>query len=188
MNKLQQIVKCFNQTFSKSERVILKSGADEPFYQAPMAEGSAIIFSREDYISSALHEVAHWCLAGESRRQIDDYGYWYHPDGRDQQQQAAFEQAEINPQALEWGFSLVCQHQFHFSVDNLSANAVQSSGFEKKVKQQLRLYIESGFPERAERFIQALCEVFERQNRVLVYQSFLKGCVSDRLSPLARIS
>ncbi|WP_417667272.1 elongation factor P hydroxylase, partial [Pseudidiomarina sp.] len=46
------------------------------------------------YVVMRLLEMSHWCIAGEKRRQLEDYGYWYLPDGRDAQQQHAFEQAE----------------------------------------------------------------------------------------------
>ena len=62
-------------------------GAAEPYYE-PGAP--SVIYFREDFDRSALHEVAHWCVAGPLRRGLPDYGYWYAPDGRNAEQQSAF--------------------------------------------------------------------------------------------------
>ena len=82
----------FNQCFAATEHTQLRGGAEEPLYQpASGAGGMHLLFYREDYFASALHEIAHWCIAGSARRRMVDFGYWYAPDGRDAQQQAAFE-------------------------------------------------------------------------------------------------
>lgn len=120
-----------------------------------LPSGNKLFFTR-DYFASALHEIAHWCLAGAERRQKVDYGYWYAPDGRDAKQQAAFEKVEIKPQAIEWAFSIACKKPFKISNDNLSLDNYDSSGFSEKVHQQLLAYIENGFPSRAEQFLTAL--------------------------------
>lgn len=120
-----------------------------------LPRGNKIFFNR-DYFASALHEVAHWCIAGAARRLQVDYGYWYAPDGRDPQQQLAFESVEVKPQAIEWAFSLACNKPFRISNDNLSLTNVDSTGFENAVKQQLLFYIEHGFPPRAQEFIVVL--------------------------------
>ena len=93
-----RLAEAFNQHFS-DQQVLLKPGASEPFYQAACSQEQskkqphdqlATIFSTQDFFSSALHEVAHWCIAGVERRKLDDYGYWYEPDGRSGEQQARF--------------------------------------------------------------------------------------------------
>ena len=82
---------------------------NEPYYQPATGECDMHrLFYRSDYFASALHEVAHWCIAGERRRQLADFGYWYTPDGRSPQQQSAFEAVEAKPQPLDWFFSLAC--------------------------------------------------------------------------------
>ncbi len=53
------------------------------------------------FYASALHEIAHWCIAGENRCQQVDYGYWYEPNGRSEERQFEFEKVEVKPQALE---------------------------------------------------------------------------------------
>ncbi|WP_250884081.1 elongation factor P hydroxylase [Glaciecola sp. XM2] len=124
----------------------------------PLSElpfGNKIFFTR-DYAASALHEVAHWCIAGEQRRTQIDYGYWYAPDGRDAALQAKFEQAEVKPQAVEWAFSLACGMPFKVSNDNLALDNYDNSHFQQAVEKQLDHYLSDGLPPRAQRFFKRL--------------------------------
>src|SRR5690606_17895265 len=89
----------FHDCFGEQFNTLLVGGKEEPFYRSSRNGEQAEIHYRHDYFRSALHEVAHWCVAGEARRQQDDYGYWYAPDGRNAGQQKAFEQVEVLPQA-----------------------------------------------------------------------------------------
>ncbi|MCL4159214.1 UNVERIFIED_CONTAM: hypothetical protein GTU68_012974, partial [Idotea baltica] len=89
------IEKVFNDTFSERYNTHLVGGFDEPFYKAHQGDGAALVCYRDDYASSALHEVAHWCIAGSERRKQDDFGYWYNPDGRNVEQQRNFEEVEV---------------------------------------------------------------------------------------------
>ena len=99
----------FARCFARTENTRLVGGAAEPLYQpAGKGNGPHSLYFREDYFASALHEVAHWCIAGIERRQRVDFGYWYAPEGRSDDQQRAFESVEVRPQALEWYFSLAC--------------------------------------------------------------------------------
>jgi hypothetical protein len=72
--------------------------ADEPVYEPANAVHShhQLVFAH-GYFSSALHEISHWCVAGSSRRLLEDFGYWYQPDGRSALEQAEFEKVEIKP-------------------------------------------------------------------------------------------
>ena len=74
------------------------------------------------FYASGLHEISHWCIAGEARRQLVDFGYWYCPDGRDAQTQSEFEAVEIKPQALEWMFCVAAGFPFNVSCDNLNGD------------------------------------------------------------------
>ena len=71
---------CFNRVFSLIENTVLEGGANEPYYRPGSPN---VIYFSEYFVRSALHEVAHWCVAGAARRGLPDYGYWYSPDGRD---------------------------------------------------------------------------------------------------------
>ena len=131
----------------------------EPLYKVGAGEDHQLIY-RQDFCASALHEVAHWCIAGEQRRQHLDYGYWYAPDGRDAMQQRQFEQVEIKPQALEWHFALACQLQFRISVDNLDGDVGAGGVFARAVAEQAQQYCHQHLPARAEHFRLALAREF----------------------------
>ena len=143
---------------------MLEGGVNEPYYQ-PASTGSDMhrLFYRSDYFASALHEVAHWCIAGERRRQLPDFGYWYAPDGRSPQQQLAFESVEAKPQALEWFFSMACGYRFRISVDNLDAaqaGQYDNGPFRQRVLAQARAWQQGRLPPRAELFFHALSREF----------------------------
>lgn len=155
----------FRDCFFADYGTVLEGGGAEPLYlPSPQPDRSPHrIVYREDYFASALHEVAHWCIAGSARRQREDYGYWYRPDGRDVWEQAEFERAEARPQALEWIFSEACGFEFQLSADNLGAALGPSERFEQAVRRARDAYLRRGLSERAARFRDALrCAVQER--------------------------
>lgn len=148
----------FAECFEASYRTILLGGGKEPLYlpSANPDEAPHRIVYREDYFASALHEVAHWCMAGASRRLEEDYGYWYAPDGRSASEQAEFERVEARPQALESIFSQTCGFDFQLSVDNLDGGFAPSETFVAAVERERARLLEKGLPRRADRFRQAL--------------------------------
>lgn len=157
----QQISDVFERCFAATEGSVLVGGAQEPLYQPSRdtSEPHRICY-REDFARSALHEAAHWCIAGAARRQLVDYGYWYEPDGRSHDQQREFERVERGPQALEWFFCLAAKLPFSLSIDNLDGAALDNFSFALGVWQQSRRYMHRGLPVRARRFQQALAEAF----------------------------
>ena len=165
-----QIERVFNSTFSRDYNTVLIGGYCEPLYQAFRNGKPAQIRYKEDYISSALHEVAHWCIAGEARRKLDDYGYWYHEDGRNPQQQSEFERVEVKPQALESLFSVAAGVKFKISIDNLHGGNESSDCFCDQVKGQAIRYLNEGLPSRASLFLKALIHSFELNNGPMVDQ------------------
>lgn len=151
---LADITALFDGIFAEHYQTRLIRGGDEPLYLPADSKipYHQVIFAR-GYYASALHEISHWCIAGEKRRQLEDYGYWYSPDGRNAEQQAAFENAEIAPQALEYLFTRVCGRLFHVSVDNLGGDTkVDRDAFEKKVMARAARYEREGLPVRADAF------------------------------------
>lgn len=147
----------FHQAFEVPYHTRLVGGGEEPFYcPAESAQGYHQIVYTRDYAASALHEVAHWCVAGSERRAQADYGYWYAPDGRDTEQQALFEQVEVRPQAMEWVFSVAAGRIFRVSADNLEAELGASESFKEAVFQQVQRFCSEGLPQRANQFTQAL--------------------------------
>jgi hypothetical protein len=157
----------FNACF-RVEQVELAGGAREPFYQPATDAHSAVLSYREDFASSALHEISHWCIAGRERRKLPDFGYWYNPDGRTSDQQTLFYQVEIKPQALEWIFSDLCGIDFRVSADNLSGTCGETKEgqqelalFEDRVKKQREEYHRIGLPPRAAAFAAALARHYQ---------------------------
>jgi len=161
LHNYQDLIALFNQEFSQRYNTRLVKGDDEPWYLPANKQCNyhQIIFAH-GYYASALHEIAHWCIAGEKRRLLEDYGYWYEPDGRDQQQQIAFEQVEVKPQAIEWAFCLAAQKKFNVSADNLNGYEANTQDFRKAVYQQALNYVREGFPARAAQFIKALADLY----------------------------
>lgn len=129
----ETICDLFNSTFEKKYRVRLIGGAAEPIYVPPMEKESGSICFREDFISSALHEVAHWCIAGKDRRQIVDFGYEYISPPRDENAQKVFLQAERRVQGLERLFSELCWVPFSPSLDNLDCDQATAKKMPKLV-------------------------------------------------------
>ncbi|WP_370557425.1 elongation factor P hydroxylase [Edwardsiella tarda] len=154
----QQLIDLFAQTFGQEYQTRLVAGEEEPIY-LPADETDAqhrIIFAH-GYYASALHEISHWCIAGEARRRLEDYGYWYCPDGRDAATQAQFEVVEVKPQALDWLFCVVAGYPFNVSCDNLEGNFDPDRiAFQRRVREQVLVYLAQGIPPRAARFVQAL--------------------------------
>jgi len=150
-----QLVRLFSQEFADSDKTELIGGAAEPYYQPGPPHR---IYFRADYVRSALHEVAHWCVAGRRRRQLPDYGYWYSPDGRSAKQQQAFFAVEARPQAIERCFCEAIGIAFSPSVDNVGAQIEpqQLCCFEARIQEWCDQFERTGMPSRAARFITAL--------------------------------
>lgn len=162
------VIEVFNHCFAESTNTRLVLGDGEPLYMPASNRCSfhRVVFAHGFY-RSALHEVAHWCMAGKVRRQLVDYGYWYKPDGRNAEEQKAFEQVEVKPQALEWLFCLAAQHSFEVSCDNLGASEptlIDGVGFANQVQQQLQQYLQTRVPPRAAAFASALASFYGHPN------------------------
>ena len=150
-----QLMRLFNQEFAESDKTELIGGAAEPYYQPGSPHG---IYFRADYVRSALHEVAHWCVAGRRRRQLPDYGYWYSPDGRDANQQQAFFAVEARSQAVERCFCEAIGIAFSPSVDNVGAQIEpqQLRHFDARIQEWCDQFAQSRLPPRAARFVRVL--------------------------------
>lgn len=160
---LDDVIALFDGLFADRFNTRLVLGGDEPLY-LPASESCPfhrIVFAR-GYFASALHEVSHWCIAGARRRSLEDYGYWYLPDGRNAEQQVAFEAAEVAPQALEMLFTQACGRVFHVSVDNLGDVEVNRIAFQHRVEAQAQCYESEGLPRRAAAFRAALAAYYRQ--------------------------
>lgn len=150
----------FSDIFLADYDTVLEGGGEEPEYLP--GRPHRIVYTR-DYFRSALHEVAHWCVAGAERRQRHDYGYWYAPDGRNRQQQAQFLQVEVHPQALEALFCAASGHSFRVSTDNLEGDAGDEKRFSDAVWRKARDLQQQGLAARPRRWCQALTAHYQRQ-------------------------
>lgn len=164
----RDLIRIFDHCFADSENTRLQKGEAEPIYLPADQDCDfhRIIFAH-GFFASALHEVAHWCIAGCARRQQVDFGYWYQPDGRTAAQQRVFEQVEVKPQALEWIFSTACRKVFRVSADNLSGETSDGNAFKQAVYQQVLSYCACGLPPRAERFRAALAACYGTDHSLL---------------------
>ena len=157
---LEDLERVFRECFFARYHTILVGGGDEPVYlpsEDPARIPHRVVF-REDYFASALHEVAHWCLAGRERRRLEDYGYWYAPDGRSADEQREFERVEAAPQALEWILADACGIPFHLSADNLDIRSGPSEDFSRTVQERRARFLERGLPPRAAAYRRGLSE------------------------------
>jgi len=179
----QDLISIFEQVFFEPYNTRLIKGGDEPLY-APADENCAyhqIIFAH-GYYASALHEISHWCHAGKERRLLEDFGYWYIPDGRNEKQQNKFEQVEVIPQAIEWAFNVAALKKFHTSADNLNGYLGDTNGFKVKVYQQVLVFLENGFPPRAQQFIDALTKFYQANSPLTAEQFIFRTQSSDKTS------
>lgn len=171
MTEIDRLIRLFNATFADFNTE-LELGDSEPVYlpQSEMYPKNRVIFAN-GFFSSALHEVAHWCIAGVERLNLEDFGYWYKPDGRSASEQAEFERVEVKPQALEWIFSVAAGHPFYISADNLSGGSNDgSAGFKQAVCDQVEDYLSNGLPNRAERVKQMLLDEYGRSHHFTKYR------------------
>jgi len=173
----QALEELFHQTFYQRFNTRLEGGGSEPIYrpQSQLCEYDLIVYSH-DYAASALHEIAHWCVAGEERRKLEDYGYWYAADGRSIEQQKTFESVEVKPQAFEWMFSVAAARKFRVSADNLEAGVGASENFKQSICEQAQHYCRDGLPERARLYIEAL-SARSGCDAALVVDRYARGCL-----------
>ncbi|MEY8205616.1 MAG: elongation factor P hydroxylase [Bermanella sp.] len=168
MHSYTQLISIFNRCFKEDLQTELVRGGHEPIYIPASADypWHRVVFAH-GYFASALHEVSHWCIAGVERRQLLDFGYWYHPDGRNEQQQQAFAKVEVKPQALEWILSQSAHFKFGVSLDNLQADSVQQDSsaaiFKDEIYAQVQQYLLQGLPKRAKMFSDALIAKYRPQ-------------------------
>lgn len=163
-HRIEDLIAQFDGLFAHSFNTRLVRGGAEPLY-VPAGEQVTpqdepvpyhrILFAH-GFFSSALHEIAHWCVAGDARRLLIDFGYWYAPDGRSAAQQKAFEQVEVRPQALEWIFSRAAGCRFCISADNLSGETTDMDAFRRAVHREVLRCCRDGLPARAALFFDAL--------------------------------
>ncbi|SGY86284.1 Putative cytoplasmic protein [Moritella viscosa] len=162
-HQYQDLIRIFNHTFLNEFNTQLVKGDDEPIYipantdfeQYVSCDYHRIIFAH-GFFSSGMHEISHWLVAGLTRHQLVDFGYWYIADGRNAQQQAEFEKVEIVPQAIEWIICVAAGAKFRVSADNLSDIVIDRLAFQHKIHKQVQTYFEKGLSTRTQALVAAL--------------------------------
>lgn len=176
----------FEQQFRESHRVELRGGAREPLYlpaEKPQ-EYHQVIYTF-DYPASALHELAHWCLANDEQLALKDWGHWYVPDGRNVEQQQRFQRAEARVQALEWILSRAAGRPFRESSDNLGGEALDERLFRESIYQQVLVFCEQGLPARAWQLTQAFARALQTEFHLLPAHFSLDALGADPLPEFA---
>ena len=166
----------FNSWFAHRHVVLMRSTHEPEYFPADDDNPARIMFAH-GYFASALHEISHWCIAGEQRRTLPDLGYWYAPDGRTAEQQALFEQVEVKPQALEWLFTRACQLKFQVSLDNLTGDAGSGDSFKRNVHARVMALLsgEAVIPVDAQHFLYCLLHAI-RPQQALSKDEFMPLC------------
>jgi len=157
----REIAGCFNRRLGRSARVRLIGGGSEPLY-LPDEQGWSVIRYTRDYPASALHEIAHWCIAGAGRRRQFDYGYWYRPPPRNRLEQEAFARVELPVQALESRLAAASGLSFQVSVDDVDGGLDFAREFSCQVAECAAVIAEAGLPPRAALMVAALERLRER--------------------------
>jgi len=167
-----EISRRFNAAFSRSHRTILIGGGPEPLYLPAQGHRPAVIRYTRDYAQSALHELAHWCLAGPRRRVLLDYGYWYQPPPRSPQQQRRFEMVEAPVQGLELLMALATGVRFHVSADNHADPHANSASFKRLIFESAARRLREGLSPRILAVLSALNARWEDR-----LQSSMEACL-----------
>jgi elongation factor P hydroxylase len=167
----QDLIRIFNACFFEKYNTCLVKGMDEPLY-LPADENRPYneLHFAHGFFASALHESAHWLIAGEKRRKLVDFGYWYAPDGRSVEQQRLFQSVEVKPQAIEWILSKAAGFRFRVSIDNLDGPESDTHDFKKAVYGQVKVYCEQSLPARAETFRLALCDFYGTPSHLNIHE------------------
>lgn len=176
-HRYQDLITLFDECFLSTYNTRLIKGTDEPLY-LPADENRPYhaLFFAHGFFASALHECSHWLIAGEERRKLVDFGYWYEPDGRTAEQQQVFQTVEVKPQALEWILSQAAGYRFQVSIDNLSGKESDTGAFKLAVHNQVKSYCEKGLSKRADIFRKALWQ-FYQTSPILKFEDFdIEGC------------
>ena len=159
-----EVAAVFNCTFS-DHGVVMHGGYREPMY-IPGTDAAEIRYTL-NHTASALHEAAHWCIAGRRRRRYTDYGYFYEPPPRSGMDRARFEDVEIEAQSVEVLFAEAAGSQFQPSGDDVGAPLFLVEAFGHRILERARERRQVGLPKRADKFRAALC-IERNRSRMLM--------------------
>ena len=109
---LQLIIELFEQQFFDRFNTRLEAGASEPVYLP--ASGDCAwhrLCFREDYISSALHETAHWCIAGLERLKLEDFASLFFHNNKNNTSYRELENPHIHQVFFHHSLKFQIMHQ-----------------------------------------------------------------------------
>lgn len=156
----RRIATLFDTAFA-DYHTVMRGGGNEPEYRPASGWMPAVVVYTRDYPASALHEAAHWCIAGARRRTLADYGYWYVPGPRTAAERDAFFAVECRVQALESVFAAAAGVRFVVSADDFAAPHDELERFAGCVARRAAT-LATALPRRAQRFRDALAMEFRR--------------------------
>ncbi|HEV8050895.1 MAG TPA: elongation factor P hydroxylase [Parachlamydiaceae bacterium] len=169
VHEYQDLIEIFKNCFFEKYNTKLVKGDNEPLYlPADAGRPHNELYFAHGFFASALHETSHWLIAGEKRRKLVDFGYWYAPDGRSIEQQEQFQSVEVKPQAIEWMLSKAAGFRFRVSIDNLDGPESDTVNFKKAVYEQVKMYCQNGLSVRAECFRKALCQFYNTPSQLKI--------------------
>ena len=148
-----EVAAVFNCTFS-DHSVVMRGGYREPMY-IPGMDVAEIRYTL-DHTASALHEAAHWCIAGRRRRRNTDYGYFYEPPPRSGMHRVRFEDVDIEAQSVEVLLAEAAGSQFQPSADDVDVPLFLLEAFSSRILERARERRQVGLPKRADKFRVAL--------------------------------
>jgi len=157
-----ELAQVFDRLFYETWNTKLEPSPSDPIYLPASDECSYHrIMYYQDFFSSALHEISHWCIAGEKRRTQIDFGYWYKPERSKLEEQELFERYETKVQGLEWVLSSAAGKEFFVSCDCFDQSLLDLEKFRKSItKEALRIAKSKCLPVRTTKFITALRDHF----------------------------
>ena len=177
--QVDRLIEIFDGLFKDSLNTVLVRGEGDPIYlPADTNHPHHRVIFAHGFFASALHEIAHWCVAGPERRLLEDFGYWYKPDGRTEQEQDEFERVEVSPQAYEWILTLSAGRKFHFSSDNLSQGLGASESFKESVAARARHVLAYGMNARLTALSEALRAEYKQPQLNIAQFALEPACAS----------
>ena len=148
-----EVAAVFNCTFS-DHSVVMHGEYREPMY-IPGMDVAELRYTL-DHTALALHEAAHWCIAGRRRRRNTDYGYFYEPPPRSGMHRVRFEDVDIEAQSVEVLLAEAAGSQFQPSSDDVDVPLFLLEAFSSRILERARERRQVGLPKRADKFRVAL--------------------------------
>jgi len=134
---VSDLAQVFDDLFYEKWNTKLEASPSDPIY-LPASDDCAYhrVMYYQDFFSSALHEISHWCIAGDERRMQVDFGYWYKPERSKVEEQELFECYETKVQGLEWVLSSAAGKDFYVSCDCFDQSLLDLSRFRKSITEE----------------------------------------------------